>query len=154
MAERDNMMPDASPRDAQPHRVPFERRAPHITQEPIDDTAADYVTIDRYSTLEQRRGGRKHMGTASSDPEYLPQVRGRGSDRAVRAGETDITGSTGSPSRRPGPLHYDRYLQLPDSGKSIFTSRHNRHRRRTHVALGVLAALSIVLALVWYLLLR
>lgn len=154
MAERDNMTSDAEPRGASSRRVPFEHCAPHITQEPIDDTAADYATIDRYSTLEQRRGGRRHMGTASSDPEYLPPARVRGRDRAGEGGEGPAPGSTDSLNRRSGSLHYDRYLQLPNSGKAIFTSRQNRRRRRTHVALGVLIVLSIALALVWYFFLR
>lgn len=154
MAGRDNMTNDAGPQGTPSRRVPFERRSPHISQEPIDDTGTDYATIDRYSTLEQRQGGRKHMGTASSDPEYLPPTRGRSRRREHDAGEGPKPGSTGSLTPCTGSLHYDRYLQLPNPGKSIFTSRQDRRRRRAQLALAALIVLSVALALVWYFFLR
>lgn len=44
---------------------------PHISQEPINDAEPEYVTRNRYQTLEDAQTGRKHMGVASSDPVYL-----------------------------------------------------------------------------------
>lgn len=150
MADLDNTPRDANPENAPARRVPFERRSPHISQEPIDDTAADYATIDRYTTLEQQRSGRKHMGTATSDPSYLPRTPQEGRRRSV---EPPAPGSTGS-LRRRSSLHYARYLLTPQSGKAIFTSRQDRRRRRTHLALAILVLLSIALALVWFFFLR
>lgn len=150
MAERDNKPNGSAHTNAPERRAPFERRTRHIRQEPIDDTGSDYPEIDRHPALDQRRGTRRYMGTASSDPEYLPQTPGQ----EHGAGEIPPSSPIGSSSRRAEPLHYDRYLQLPNSGKAIFTSRQHRRRRRTHLALGVLIALSIALALLWYFFLR
>lgn len=44
---------------------------PHISQEPINDPEPEYVTRNRYQTLEDAQTGRKHMGVASGDPIYL-----------------------------------------------------------------------------------
>lgn len=44
---------------------------PHISQEPINDPEPEYVTRNRYQTLEDAQTGRKHMGVASGDPVYL-----------------------------------------------------------------------------------
>ena len=44
---------------------------PHISQEPINDAEPEYVTRNRYQTLEDAQTGRKHMGVASGDPVYL-----------------------------------------------------------------------------------
>ena len=158
-------------------RSEYHRRIPHITQEPISDEG-DYVTLDRYETLEQRSSrvpdnrsadrtgafraddrrarrsepagsdtwqnaavapepisvrpaaGRKHMGTATSDVEYLPQTAPHGSD-----------------------LHYGRYLQMPKAGKTIFTAN-RRVKRRRHAVLALVAAVILIAGIIWFFLLR
>lgn len=158
-------------------RSEYHRRIPHITQEPISD-AGDYVTLDRYETLEQRASrasadraadrtgtfraesrrerrsepastgtwqnaavapepisvrpasGRKHMGTATSDVEYLPKTTPHGGD-----------------------LNYGRYLQTPKAGKTIFTAN-RRVKRRRHAVLAVIAIVVVIAVIIWFLLLR
>ena len=52
-----------------PQTIRYHR--PHISQEPIDDTEPEYVTRNRYQTLEESQSGRKHMGVAPSESAYL-----------------------------------------------------------------------------------
>ena len=54
----------------------FQRQSPHVTQTPIDDVEPQYVTRERYVTLEQAQGQgrRRHMGVATSNPSYLPKT--------------------------------------------------------------------------------
>ena len=105
---------------------------------------------------------RKHMGVASSDPEYLPQtgptghvppssptLRIRANERAAARGAQPIRGNG-----QPGQLHYDRYLQQPKKGRAIFTSQQDRQRRRVQVLLAVLIVAAIALALFWFFVLR
>lgn len=113
------------PPDDTPH-VPYRRVRPHISQEPIDDLENDYVTYDRFQrtrTPGRNDGptGHKHMGTAVSTGEYVPE-----------------TPPTGEPN-------YARYLQTPKPGKSIFIARRNRRRRSMLI---VVAAALIVVAIV------
>lgn len=86
---------------------------------------------------------RRHMGTATSDPTYLPPVT-RGSGQ----------GPTHPRSNQRAPLHYDRYLQSPKPGKSIFTARQDRSRRRILHRLIALLVLAGVIAAVWFFFLR
>lgn len=121
------------------NRVPYRRQVPHITQEPIDDVEPQYVTRERYVTLEESRGGRRrHMGTAVSDPEYLTQPKGAAPGTGAGAtGQRTIT-------------HSGRYLQTPKPGKSIFTSQKERARQRTRrvvVALILLAVIVVAIVL-------
>ena len=104
---------------------------------------------------------RKHMGVASSDPEYLPQTDSTGHvppsspTLRIRANERNgraIPSVKGS--GQPGQLHYDRYLQKPKKGRSIFTSQQDRQRRRVQVLLAVLIIAAIALALFWFFVLR
>lgn len=119
------------PADGTVNRAPYRRQVPHITQEPIDDVEPQYVTRERYVTLEESRGGRRrHMGTAVSDPEYLVQPTG-------------TTGSVGADGKR-AITHSGRYLQTPKPGKSIFTSQKERARQRTRRIVAALIVLVVV----------
>lgn len=106
---------------------------------------------------------RKHMGVASSDPEYLPQTGPSGRvppsspTLRIRANERGARGHQSQPvawGSQPGQLHYDRYLQTPKKGRSIFTSQQDRQRRRVQVLLAVLIVAAIALALFWFFVLR
>lgn len=106
---------------------------------------------------------RKHMGVATSDPEYLPPVQdtanrmsGHGQNgRAANAAPGAHHGRGGHPVRsnrnavassNANPLHYDRYLSTPQHGRAIFSAQRTRQRRRT--AMAVLAILLIAVACV------
>ena len=105
------------------------------------------------ATRQPGGGNRRHMGVATSDPQYLPV--------------TEPEGRGGRPHTRPAiePVHapeatrhqgvdYSRYLSTPKRGKSIFISRYDRERIRTRRFL-MLAAIVLVVALaVWFVVLR
>lgn len=105
----------------------------------------------------QRSGGhRRHMGTATADPSYLPltpqeQVRERAYARE-RLQHGRAPQQAGAPTH--GLRHSDRYLQTPKPGHSIFTSRRERRARRTRATIAVVALLAIAIALVWFFFLR
>ena len=86
--------PAAQPAESQPQPQPFHRTVPHVTQEPINDVEPEYVTRNRYMTLEeaQRRPGRKHMGVAVGDNDYLGQPA-----RWARPGSLPPTPATQEP---------------------------------------------------------
>lgn len=131
--------------------IPYQRTRPHITQEPIADDPTRYVTRERYATLEQTRP-RRHMGVATSDPQYLPVTEpGRGAQPGANG---DVPGPAHPASGKRAPLHYDRYLQTPKPGKTIFSSRHERARRRTRAFIIAVLLVAIVIALVWFFVLR
>ena len=112
---------------------------------------------------ERFRRARKHMGVATSDPEYLPPVpggdKGPGyippSSPTLRTRANERTPQAAKKgSGKPGGLRYDRYLSTPKRGKSIFTSQQARRRTHAQHILAVLIILAVALALVWFLLLR
>lgn len=115
----------------------YRHQTPHITQAPIDDVEPNYVTRDRYVTLEQARGSRKHMGTATSDPQYLSPT---GYEKGGRFSPSE----TGGRDKGRSSMHYGRYLQTPKPGKSIFISRQERARKRNRRL--ILAAIIVVAA--------
>lgn len=126
----------------------YRRQTPHVTQAPIDDVEVPYVTRERYQTLEQVQGsGRLHMGTATSDPEYLPSVP-NGNDAMGPA--HPLSPSNG----RRQITHSARYLQTPKPGKSIFTSQAERARKRNHHLILALVVLVIVVAVVAFFILN
>ena len=57
--------------DSSAYSEPRRYHRPHISQDPINDAEPEYVTRNRYQTLEESQSGRRHMGVASSDPVYL-----------------------------------------------------------------------------------
>lgn len=99
-------------------------------------------------------GRRLHMGVATSDPQYLSTVD------PIRTGHP--TDAKSDAPRRPAhprgekraPLHYDRYLETPKPGKSIFSARHERARRRTRNLIVTVALIALIIALVWFFFLR
>ena len=101
---------------------------------------------------------RKHMGVATSDPEYLPPAQD-GGNRTTGRGAKTTPGSHPGPAgrhahsnrsfdsnRNANPLHYDRYLSTPQRGRAIFSAQRTRQRRRT--AMVILAILLIAVACV------
>lgn len=151
-----------------PAQTPYRRQRPHITQPPIDDAGTEYVMPERYITVDQMHNNRprKHMGVATSDPEYLPPTgpTAQGTGYVPPSSPTlhvrsDGRGATKQPVPQgqpvqAGQLHYDRYLQTPKKGRSIFTSRLDRQRRKMKLLLAVLIIAAIVLAFVWFFVLR
>lgn len=121
-----------------PTQTTYRRQTPHISQEPIDDVEPQYVTRERYQTLEQARGNRRHMGTATSDPDYLTPVNNGARGRAKAPVATG----------QQKTLHYERYLQTPKGGKSIFVSRQERARKRNRRILIGLVALIVVVVVI------
>ena len=124
----------------------------------------DKITGNELPPHDFARSGRprRHMGVASSDPEYLPKpdptgyvppssptLRIRANEQGAAHGHQPLKGDG-----QKGRLHYDRYLQQPKKGRSIFTSRQDRQRRRVQVLLGVLIVAAIALALFWFFVLR
>lgn len=124
----------------------------------------DKISSNALPPREFARPGRprKHMGVASSDPEYLPQtgptghvppssptLRIRANERGAAHGNQPLK-SNG----QPGQLHYDRYLQQPKKGRSIFTSQQDRQRKRVQILLAALIVAAIALALFWFFVLR
>lgn len=105
----------------------------------------------------QRSGGhRRHMGTATADPSYLPltpqeQARERAYARE-RMQHGNVREQAGAPAH--SLRHSDRYLQTPKPGHSIFTSQRQRRARRARTMIAVVALLAIALALVWFFFLR
>ncbi len=114
---------------------------------------------------------RKHMGVATSDPEYLPPVQdtvermpehGRGG-RAVnaapdarrgRGGRHAHSGRAANAGNNSNPLHYDRYLSSPQRGRAIFSAQRTRHRRRNAVAVLAILLIAAVCVAAAYFLLR
>lgn len=99
------------------------------------------------------RPGRRHMGTATSNPNYLPQTayqRQRDQDPHARA--TPIRDAAAP--RRSGTVDSGRYLQTPKRGRAIFTSPYTRQHRRMKRVLAALVSLAILLAIVWFAFLR
>lgn len=123
----------------------------------------DNIADSAQPTRDFSRGGRprKHMGVASSDPEYLPQTEPTGyvppSSPTLRIRANERGGRDVQPIKgngQSGQLHYDRYLQKPKKGRSIFTSQQDRQRRHVQVLLAVLIVAAIALALFWFFVLR
>lgn len=138
--------------------TPYRRTVPHITQDPITDDGGSYA--DQRGAVPPRTAaarradprqtpGRKHMGVATSDPQYLQPVESRGDAPNRPAHPRHKTPGDG----KPQALRSDRYLTTPSGRKSIFTARQDRARRRMRIILAL--ALVIVIALViWLLFLR
>lgn len=101
-----------------------------------------------------RRAGnrtRRYMGRATDDPTYLPRANPNG-DRSGSA--KPFKGQAEIAAQKQALNHYDRYLQSPTSKRAIFSSRYGRRNRLLKRVLGVLILLAIILALVWFFVLR
>lgn len=145
---------DARPTErssGQTGRTEYRRQVPHITQEPIDDIETEYVMPNRYAAADQTSGTQhKHMGVATSEPEYLPrtgpQVRQRTEQETLTQGGGRHT--AGRQSGRKGDSLDYRYLETPRSGKSIFISREERRRKRNRRIAAVVAVAAVVVIVV------
>lgn len=159
MGENDNRYRQRSYRDEravpssqppiEPEPVTEMPRRRHITQPSINDTEAEYITRERYTTLEEQRrargGRRRHMGTADAEAEYLQPVNPKQARRQAAA--------PSGQGKRP-LAHYDRYLQTPKPGHSIFTSQQHRQRRKMRLMVVAIVLLALVVAAVWWFFLR
>lgn len=120
---------------------------------------------------------RKHMGVATSDPEYLPPVQdnanqmperghsgrtihaapdahhGRG-EHLVHSSRTANAGRNAVASRNTNPLHYDRYLSAPYRGRAIFSAQRTRQRRRTAMVVLTILLIAVACVAAAYFLLR
>lgn len=131
--------------------VPYRRTVPHITQDPIDDADAPLHQEPRSGQRAARqanpsagRPGRKHMGVATSDPQYLqPANRAQGTPTGPAHPRHKMPGDG-----EPQVLHSSRYLSTPSSRKSIFTARQDRARKRTRVLLIVAVLMIIAVAVI------
>lgn len=88
--------------------------------------------------------GRKHMGVATSDPQYLQPAGAVGG----RAGGPAHPRHKNPGDGEPQTLHGNRYLSTPSSHKTIFTARQDRARKRIRVLLVVLL-LVVIAVVVW-----
>ena len=104
--------------DSSAYSQPIHYHRPHISQEPINDAEPEYVTRNRYQTLEESQSARRHMGVASSDPVYLK-------DAPLSKNSASSQAQTQTPTKqhRRGPrpkqtlTHSSRYLEMPKQGK-------------------------------------
>lgn len=122
---------------------------PHISQEPINDPEPEYVTRNRYQTLEDAQTGRKHMGVASGDPVYLKDAP---LSKNSAASEEPLKTSAANQQRGPRPkqtlTHSARYLETPKQGKSIFVSSSKRRKQhRLAILLLIIAAIAVALVI-------
>ena len=124
---------------AQPAR--FHR--PHISQEPINDSEPEYVTRNRYQTLEDVQTGRKNMGVASGDPVDLKEAPlSKISAENDEPSKTPITRQQRGPRPKQTLTHSARYLETPKQGKSIFVS--SRKRRKQHRLTILLLVITVI----------
>lgn len=135
-------VPRAPQADAPQHnasKTPYQHPRQHVAQESTHDGQ------DRHDAP----SGRKHMGVATSDPQYLPRTRPA---QPAHPRKQYAEGPDGKPQR--APLHYERYLQTPKPGKAIFTARQTRARRHVARIVLLIALLAIIAAVVWFFILR
>ena len=142
---QNNTFMPAQREESTPQPTRFHR--PHISQEPINDQEPEYVTRDRYQTLEDAQTGRKHMGVASGDPIYLKEAP-LSKNSAVN--DESENNPTTREQRGPRPkqtlMHSARYLETPKQGKAIFVSSSRRRKQhRLQLALLIIAAVAIAL---------
>ena len=132
----------STPQPARFHR-------PHISQEPINDPEPEYVTRNRYQTLEDTQTGRKHMGVASGDPVYLKDAP-LSKNSAITDDPTSapVTRQQRGPRPKQTLTHSARYLETPKQGKSIFvSSSKQRKQHRLQLALLIIAVAAIALVI-------
>ena len=120
---------------------------PHISQEPINDPEPEYVTRNRYQTLEDTQTGRKHMGVASGDPVYLKDAPlSKNSATNDESENNPTTREQRGPRPKQTLMHSARYLETPKQGKAIFVSSSRRRKQhRLQLALLIIAAVAIAM---------
>lgn len=122
---------------------------PHISQEHINDPEPEYVTRNRYQTLEDAQTERKHMGVASSDPVYLKDAP-LSKNSAINEDPTKkpVTRQQRGPRPKQTLTHSARYLETPKQGKTIFVSsskRRKQHRLQLLLLIIVVIAVALVI---------
>lgn len=144
---QNNMFMPTQGEKSSPQPTRFHR--PHISQEPINDPEPEYVTRNRYQTLEDTQTGRKHMGIASGDPVYLKDAP-LSKNSAINAESTNASAAREQRGPRPKQTltHSARYLETPKQGKSIFVSSSKRRKQhRLQLALLIIAVVAIALVI-------
>lgn len=149
MEEQNNENSHAPVQDAMSNETehPTRYHRPHISQEPINDAEPEYVTRNRYQTLEQSQAGRKHMGVASGDPVYLKDAPlSQNSPTATDQAPVPLNRAHRGPRPKQTLAHSARYLETPKQGKSIFVSNNKRRKQhRIKVALVIIAIIAIAI---------
>ena len=142
---QNNTFMPAQGEESTPKSTRFHR--PHISQEPINDQEPEYVTRDRYQTLEDAQTGRKHMGVASGDPVYLKDAPlSKNSATNDESENNPTTREQRGPRPKQTLMHSARYLETPKQGKAIFVSSSRRRKQhRLQLALLIIAAVAIAL---------
>ena len=130
-------------------KQPSRFHRPHISQEPINDLEPEYVTRNRYRTLEDAQTGRKHMGVASGDPVYLKDAP-LSKNSAINDDPTKkpVTRHQRGPRPKQTLTHSARYLETPKQGKTIFVSSSKRRKQhRLTILLMIIAAIAVALVI-------
>ena len=142
---QNNTFMPAQREESTPQPTRFHR--PHISQEPINDPEPEYVTRNRYQTLEDTQTGRKHMGVASGDPVYLKDAPlSKNSATNDESENNPTTREQRGPRPKQTLMHSARYLETPKQGKAIFVSSSRRRKQhRLQLALLIIAAVAIAL---------
>lgn len=135
--------------DSSAYSQPRRYHRPHISQDPIDDAEPEYITRNRYQTLEESQSGRRHMGVASSDPVYLKDAPlSKNSACSQEQTQTPVKQQQRGPRPKQTLTHSARYLETPKQGKSIFISSSRRRKHhRLQIALLIIAIVAIAMAI-------
>ena len=135
--------------DSSAYLQPRRYHRPHISQDPIDDAEPEYVTRNRYQTLEESQSGRRHMGVASSDPVYLKDAPlSKNSACSQEQTQTPVKQQQRGPRPKQTLTHSARYLETPKQGKSIFISSSRRRKQhRLQIALLIIAIVGIAMVI-------
>ncbi len=104
--------------DSSAYSEPRRYHRPHISQDPINDAEPEYVTRNRYQTLEESQSGRRHMGVASSDPVYLKDAPlSKNSTCSQEQTQTPVKQQQRGPRPKQTLTHSARYLETPKAGE-------------------------------------
>lgn len=135
--------------DSSAYSQPRRYHRPHISQDPIDDAEPEYITRNRYQTLEESQSGHRHMGVASSDPVYLKDAPlSKNSACSQEQTQTPVKQQQRGPRPKQTLTHSARYLETPKQGKSIFISSSRRRKQhRLQIALLIIAIVAIAMAI-------
>lgn len=135
--------------DSSAYSQPRRYHRPHISQDPIDDAEPEYITRNRYQTLEESQSDRRHMGVASSDPVYLKDAPlSKNSACSQEQTQTPVKQQQRGPRPKQTLTHSARYLETPKQGKSIFISSSRRRKQhRLQIAVLIIAIVAIAMAI-------
>lgn len=142
---QNNMFMPTQEEESFPQPTRFHR--PNISQEPINDPEPEYVTRNRYQTLEDAQTGHKHMGVASGDPVYLTDAPlSKNSETNDEPTNAHVARGHRGPRPNQTLTHSAWYLETPKQGKAIFVSSSRRRKQhRLQLALLIIAVVAIAL---------